>query len=111
MTPAVVTASDRVFQLDGATRSLPTDPEAASLPDVAPPPDAAPLLGESLLAAHAVASTTSTTAPATHAAGCIFRIPFLLCPDRACDLDLRSVIWRKLPRRSWHPHGLKVNSW
>jgi hypothetical protein len=85
------------------------EPETATEPEAAPLPDVAPLLGESLLAEHAAASTTSTTAPATHAAGRIFRIPFLLCPDRVRDLDPQVVIWRKLPRRSWHPHGVKVN--
>jgi hypothetical protein len=85
------------------------EPDTATDPEAAPLPDAA-LLGESLLAEHAVASTTNTTAPVTHAAGCIFRIPFLLCPDRVRDLDLRSVIWRKLLRRSWHPNGVQVNA-
>jgi hypothetical protein len=84
-----------------------TEPLAAP-PDVAPLPDAAPL-GESLFAEHAAASTTSTAPPATHAAGRIFRIPFLLCPDRVRDLDPGLVIWRKLARRSWHPHGGKMN--
>ena len=81
-----------------------TDPEAASLPDGAPAP-----LGESLLAEHAAAASTSATAPTIHAAGRPFRILFLLGLDRASDLAGGVSIGPKLARQSWPDPDTEMN--
>ena len=77
-----------------------TDPEAASLPDGAPAP-----LGESLLAEHATAA--STTLPRTdHAAGRAFRILFLPGTDTS---KRSSACHRSDCRRSWPDPDTEMN--